>query len=89
MDTPYENLANAIILQAVKDYRLHDDERELACIERFFRSGWFSVLTSVDPESLITKLREEKVRYDYDDPFAQAAYAYSLIESEVQTIGDK
>lgn len=25
----------------------------------------------------------------YDDPFAQAAYAYSLIESEVQTFGDK
>lgn len=25
----------------------------------------------------------------YDDPFAQAAYAYSLIESEVQTIDDK
>ena len=25
----------------------------------------------------------------YDDPFAQAAYAYSLIESEVYTIGDK
>ena len=28
MDTPYENLANAIVLQAVKDYRLHDDEQE-------------------------------------------------------------
>ena len=26
---PYEELANAIILQAVKDYRLTDDEREL------------------------------------------------------------
>ena len=25
----------------------------------------------------------------YDDPFAQASYAYSLIESEVQTFGDK
>lgn len=25
----------------------------------------------------------------YDDPFAQAAYAYSQIESEVQTFGDK
>ena len=25
----------------------------------------------------------------YDDPFAQAEYAYSLIESEVHTIGDK
>ena len=64
MDTPYENLANAIVLQAVKDYRLHDDEQELASIERFFRSGWFGVLTRIDPEMLIAKLRKEKVRYD-------------------------
>ena len=62
---PYQELANAIVLQAVKDYRLHDDEQELARIERFFRSDWFSVLTNVDPEILITKLRKEKVRYEY------------------------
>ena len=30
---PYEELANAIVLEAVKDYRLHDDERELASID--------------------------------------------------------
>ena len=65
MNTPYENLANAIVLQAVKDYRLHDDEQELANIERFFRSGWFSLLTNVNPEILIAKLRKEKVRYEY------------------------
>ena len=57
---PYEELANAIILQAVKDYRLTDDERELQEIERFFRSGWFGVLSKVDPEFLIKKLRKEK-----------------------------
>lgn len=62
---PYEELANAIVLQAVKDYRLHDDEQELASIERFFRSGWFNTLTSIDPEMLISKLRKEKVRYEY------------------------
>ena len=62
---PYEELANAIVLQAVKDYRLHDEEQELASIERFFRSGWFSTLTSINPEMLISKLRKEKVRYDY------------------------
>ena len=62
---PYENLANAIVLQAVKDYRLYDDEQELTRIERFFRSDWFSVLTNVNPEILITKLRKEKVRYEY------------------------
>ena len=63
--TPFEELANAIVFQAVKDYRLHDDEQELTSIERFFRSGWFSVLTNVDPEMLIAKLRKEKVRYEY------------------------
>ena len=62
---PYEELANAIVLQAVKDYRLHDDEQELVSIERFFRSGWFNTLTSIDPEMLIAKLRKEKVRYEY------------------------
>ena len=62
---PYEELANAIVLQAVKDYRLNDDERELASIERFFRSGWFSTLTSINPEMLISKFRKEKVCYEY------------------------
>ena len=57
---PYEELANAVVLQAVKDYRLTDDEAELAEIERFFRSGWFGVLSKVDPEYLIRNLRKEK-----------------------------
>ncbi len=65
MNKCYEELANAIVLQAVKDYRLHDDEQELSSIERFFRSGWFGVLTRIDPEMLIAKLRKEKVCYDY------------------------
>lgn len=36
---PYQELANAIVLQAVKDYRMTDDEQELKEIERFFRSN--------------------------------------------------
>lgn len=67
---PYEGLANAIILQAVKDYRLAlkrlrknprsqmaKDEKE--SIERFFYSGLFSALTDVDPEYLVGRLQEE------------------------------
>lgn len=68
--TNYENLANAIILQAVKDYRmalksLKANPRNRAAmadkdkIERFFRSDWFSVLTSVDGEMLIRSLQME------------------------------
>ena len=66
----YEKLANAIILQAVKDYRaalkaLTKNSQNIMAnrykddVERFFRSGWFQNLTSVDGEMLIRKLREE------------------------------
>ena len=58
----YEALAQAIIIQAVNDYRraLKGDARgRCREIERFFRSEWFSVLTKVNPEMLIRKLREE------------------------------
>ncbi len=58
----YENLAAAIILQAVKDYRraLKSDAKEHCKeIERFFRSDWYRVLTKVSGEMLIQKLREE------------------------------
>ena len=58
--TPYENLANAIILKAVKDYRQSKSDRTMEEIERFFRSGWFRVLTNIDGEQLIKDLRKEK-----------------------------
>ena len=70
MSDPYENLANAIVLQAVKDYRnalkrLKKKSGNKAAMAdalecaRVFRSGWYKTLTSVDGEYLITKLREE------------------------------
>lgn len=69
-EDPYERLANAIILQAVTDYRaaLKQIKRnpknretidEAMRVESFFRSGWYSQLTSVDGEYLIRRLREE------------------------------
>ncbi len=68
--TAYENLANAIILQAVKDYRdalaklakgrkNESAESMKSECERFFRSQWYTALTSVDGEMLIRKLNEE------------------------------
>ena len=68
-EDPYERLANAIILQAVTDYKTalkkirknpgnRDAIDEALRIERFFRSGWYSQLTSVDGEYLIRRLRE-------------------------------
>ena len=69
-EDPYERLANAIILQAVADYRValkkikahpknRDAINEALEIERFFRSGWYSQLTSVDGEYLIRRIQEE------------------------------
>ena len=59
---PYRLLAEAIVLQAVKDYRkaLKCDHRSTKreC-ERFFRSGWFKRLTTIDGEDLIQRLRSE------------------------------
>lgn len=66
----YEELANAIILQAVKDYREalrllsmnpndKSAQRDKRSIERFFRSEWFSILTDLNGELLLKKLKEE------------------------------
>lgn len=71
MNDLYEKLANAIVLQAVKDYRKtlkilkkHPKngtalytKRE---VERFFRSDWYASLTAVDPAMLIEKLGSVK-----------------------------
>ena len=64
MDEAYENLANAIILLAVKDYRQAMRSRNQAMqanLEKFFCSTWFGVLTKIDPVFLITRLKEENV----------------------------
>ena len=68
----YQNLANAIVLSAVEDYRkalrklgwFPDDRFAMAekrSIERFFRSGYFNILTNLDPEMLIEKLNQEEL----------------------------
>ena len=54
----YHNLANAIILQAVKDFR-YGSKKDKAEAERFFFSDWFTILTNLDPEVLVTRLKEE------------------------------
>jgi carbamoylphosphate synthase small subunit len=58
----YENLANAIIIQAVKDYRtaLKDDNIGLKRnVERFFKSEHFRGLTNISGEQLMKKIRTE------------------------------
>ena len=67
-ETGIENLTNAIVLQAVKDYRRalsgcnvngRDSKSVIAECERFFQSEWFNVLTNVDGMIIIANIRKE------------------------------
>ena len=66
----YETLANAIVVQAAKDYRaarrkLLKDPYSINAlktvkeVEVFFRSDWFKVLTPVDGGTILKLLEEE------------------------------
>lgn len=59
----YEELATAIIVQAVKDYRASWKKKNGAAerrqIEHFFNSRLFANITDVNPSYLIRKLKEE------------------------------
>ena len=70
MQRNWEDLAQAIIMQAVTDYRKarrrvrhFPDQKGVQAtikeVERFFRSEWFAQLTDVDGEMLIRRLKEE------------------------------
>ena len=64
-----QELANAIVLQAVEDYRNALDGKSYESnlppevvverLEKFFRSNYFALLTKVKGEYLIEKLKEE------------------------------
>ena len=69
-EDPYERLANAIILNAVADYRaalkkIKRNPKSKAAIdealqlEKFFGISWYQQLTSVDGKFLIRKLQDE------------------------------
>lgn len=66
----YHNLANAIVYRAADDYRralvaiIKDPTNKKALYtkkecEQFFRSFWYSILTKVDGEVLMEKLKKE------------------------------
>jgi len=61
---PYQNLANAIIILAVKDYKVAlkrykkfpddvDNIRSVEELEKFFLSEWFQFLSNLDGEQLM------------------------------------
>lgn len=53
----YENLANAIIIQAVKDIRQGNKYEKDA--RRFMESDWFEVLSKVDGRTILKRLDAE------------------------------
>jgi hypothetical protein len=68
MEDNYSKLANAVIIQAVKDYRgayskmlMHPgsktDKDEVIRQEKFFLSEWFTALTDVDGRKLLQKIQ--------------------------------
>lgn len=68
-DSGYEALAQAIIVQASRDYadalkKLKRNPRHKSSLETkaevedFFRSEWYESLTTVDGEMIIRKLKE-------------------------------
>lgn len=75
MTDPYENLANAIVITAAKDYRdalrsltrnknNNNAKRMKEEVERFFNSDWYSVLTDLDGAFLMRKIQEEVEYHD-------------------------
>ena len=75
MTDPYENLANAIVITAAKDYRdalrsltrnknNNNAKRMKEEVERFFNSDWYSVLTDLDGAFLMRKVQEEVGYHD-------------------------
>ena len=73
MTDPYKELADAIILQAVKDYREAGKKLKkrpkngnmklmVKDCERFFRSEWFGALSNLDGKTLLKQLKEEGIK---------------------------
>ena len=61
VDDCYADLGVAIVKGAVEDYKkalINDFKKGISDNERFFRSGWYRVLTNIDGEWLMSQLRD-------------------------------
>lgn len=56
----YTELANAIIIQAVKDYRRAISPQVRRGIKRFFLSDWFMILSDADGKRILKRLEQER-----------------------------
>ncbi|MCR4692307.1 MAG: hypothetical protein K5664_00315 [Firmicutes bacterium] len=62
LEENYQMLADAIVMQAVRDYRRCGCYQAKKSIESFFRSDWFATICELDGERLIKRLRQERMR---------------------------
>lgn len=70
MEAMYQNLANAIVIQAAKDYeealiKEHRLKKERKEIEKFFTGDDIKEYTSVDGIALMERIRKELARNGY------------------------
>ena len=66
-ETPYRDLANAIVMQAAQDYyaalrkcrrcNTEQNRKEVKALEAFFRGEWYSRLTDQNGEELLERIR--------------------------------
>ena len=66
-ETPYRDLANAIVMQAAQDYyaalrkcrrcNTEQNRKEVKALEAFFRGEWYSQLTDANGEALLRRIR--------------------------------
>ena len=66
-ETPYRELANAIVMQAAQDYyaalrkcrrcNTEQNRKQVKALEAFFRGEWYSQLTDANGEALLRRIR--------------------------------
>ena len=72
MEDEYADLAQAVVMQAVEDYRRarrilrRRPDHTRACkaareVEGFFRSAWFMTLTGLDGREILDKLKGDSI----------------------------
>ena len=57
----YEQLANAIIIRAVKDYKSGSERTKAEC-RKFFYSDWFKSLTNVHPDYIMKVCEDPSIK---------------------------
>ena len=73
---PYEELANAVVIQACEDYKRaytchlrskgkgKRTQKQLEELEAFFRSDWYKQLTEVDGEYIMERIRNDVLKQE-------------------------